>query len=125
MVFGYLSFLIQIERNNMFSFIKAYLTKTSNNNWCYSSTPRLVANGFLGAGGSITSYSKTNVASDQTHYLFLPEGTDIDVLASNHPIIYLEMKDGNPTGTYLNQAEYDAQSSDASTQSAQPTQQAV
>jgi hypothetical protein len=123
MVLGYPSFLIQIERNIMFSFIKAFLTKTSNNNWCYSTQPRLVANGFLGSGGSVTTYSNENKGSTSTHYMWLPEGTDVDALSSSNPVIYLETKDGNPTGIYLSQGEYDAQSNAQSTQPVQ--QQAV
>ena len=123
MVFGYLSFLILIERNNMFSFLKAYLTKTSNNNWCYSTQPRLVATGFLGSGGSVTTYSKSNQGSDSTHYMWLPEGTDVDALATSNPVIFLECKDSLPTGIYLSQAEFDAQSVAPSTQPVQ--QQAV
>ena len=107
----------------MFSFLKAYLTKTSNNNWCYSTQPRLVANGFLGSGGSVTTYSKSNQGSDSTHYMWLPEGTDVDALATSNPVIFLECKDSLPTGIYLSQAEFDAQSVAPSTQPVQ--QQAV
>lgn len=104
----------------MISFIKAFLTKTSNNNWCYSSQPRTVANGFLGSGGSITSFSKGQDSSGQTHYMWLPDGTDTDALSASNPVIYLECKDSVPTGIYLSQGEYDAQTV---APSAQPVQQ--
>ena len=107
----------------MFSFIKAYLTQTSNRNWCYSSQPRLVATGFIGTGGSITSFTKGQDTSTQTHYMWLPDGTDVDALSLSHPVIYLEAKNSIPTGIYLSQEEFDAQSTTPSTQPVQ--QQAV
>ena len=106
----------------MFSHIKAYLTQTATKIWCYSSQPRLVANGFLGSGSSITSYSKQDTSTGSTHYLWLADGIDVNELSSSHPVIYLETKDGRPTGNYLNQAEYDALST-SDTPDVQPSQQ--
>ena len=92
----------------MFTHIKMYFTTLPNNTNCYSSQARKVAQGFLGTGGAITSLEKGGNSQKKTvtHWFWLPEGTDATALATQHPIIYLEMQDGNPTGKYLNQTEY-------------------
>lgn len=114
----------------MFTHIKAYFTTLPSGTSCYSTQQRKVAQGFLGTGGSVTSFTKGQQTSSTTHYMWLAEGTDTTMLSTQHPVIYLEMQDGNPTGKYLNQTEYDALTSQSSQQVPQasddaPQQQAI
>ena len=102
----------------MFTHIKMFFTTLPNGTSCYSSQFRRVAQGFLGGGGAITSLEKGGNSQKKTvtHWFWLPEGTDTSALAIQHPHIYLELENGQPTGKYLNQTEYDALN-------AQPAQQ--
>ena len=97
----------------MITYLLTYLATLPSGVSCYTTQFRAVASGFLGDGTSVTSFNKQK--SDGTiHYLWLPDGTDVVQLATQHPTVWLEMKDGTPTGSYKSDAEYNADSTEDS-----------